>query len=82
MINQFGPIKPNRFFGEIMRKISFVLLMLVLFIISSCTDKYDPPNDTMSLAKGSGCVDCHTDKDLLKEVADPLPPPSGGGGEG
>jgi len=70
------------YFGENMRKISFALLLIVLFFISSCTDKYETPNENIAQNDGSGCVACHTDKDLLKEVADPLPEPPGGGGEG
>ena len=65
-----------------MRSISFALLLIVLFFISSCTDKYEVPNENIAQSSESGCVDCHTDKDLLKEVADPIPPPPGGGGEG
>ena len=65
-----------------MRKISFALLLIVLFFISSCTDKYEAPSENIAQNDGSGCVACHTDKDLLKEVADPLPEPPGGGGEG
>lgn len=70
------------YFGDNMRKISFALLLIVLFFISSCTDKYETPNENIALSDGSGCVACHTDKDLLEEVADPLPEPPSGGGEG
>jgi len=67
-----------------MRKISygFILIIFVHFFISSCTDKYEAPSENIVQMSGSGCVACHTYEDLLKEVADPLPPPSGGGGEG
>ena len=65
-----------------MRKISFVLILFVLFFISSCTDKYEAPNENIAKAGGSGCVACHTDKDLLEKVADPLPDPPDGDGEG
>jgi hypothetical protein len=60
----------------------FILSIIVLFFISACTDKYEAPSENIAKASSSGCVACHTDEDLLKEVADPLPPPSGGGGEG
>jgi hypothetical protein len=65
-----------------MRKVSFIFIVFVLFFISSCTDKYEAPSENIAQTGESGCVDCHMDVDLLKEVADPLPPPSGGGGEG
>ena len=68
-----------------MKKILFfVISSLVLLVYSGCTEKY--PNRTEGgdgpvLAEG-GCVECHTDKDMLKELATPLPPPSGESGEG
>jgi len=69
-----------------MGKISFVMFLLFLFgiLLSSCTDKYPGVNEgDVAQSSGSGCVDCHTNKDLLKEVATPLPPDSGGSsGEG
>jgi len=30
-------------------------------------------------ASGTGCIDCHTDKDKLKEVADPIDPTTSSG---
>jgi hypothetical protein len=67
-----------------MRKFSFaiVLVVFMLFFMSSCTDKYEAPSENIAQASESGCVGCHSDEQLLKEVADPLPPPPDDGGEG
>ena len=68
-----------------MRKLSFVLLILffVGLFLSACTDKYPGVNDgDVVQTSGSGCVDCHTDKEMLQAVATPLPPDSGDSGEG
>jgi len=69
-----------------MRKLSFIVLILLLLgmLLLSCTDKYPVVNDgDLAQTSGSGCVDCHTDKELLKQVAAPLPPDTGGSsGEG
>ena len=69
-----------------MRKLSFVLFLLFLLamLLSSCTEKYPAVNEgDIARSTGSGCVDCHTNKDLLKEVATPIDPGDGGdSGEG
>ena len=68
-----------------MKKIIFYSVSsLILLFYAGCTEKY--PNKTEGgdvpvLAQGS-CVECHTDKELLKELATPIPPPSGESGEG
>ncbi len=54
------------YLGDDMRNISFALLLIVLFFISSCTDKYEVPSENIAQSSGSGCVDCHTDKDLVE----------------
>lgn len=64
--------------------IFFVISSIILLFYVGCTEKY--PNkteegDQIILAKGS-CVECHTDKETLKELATPIPPPSGDSGEG
>ncbi len=64
--------------------IFFIMSSLILLLYVGCTEKY--PNkieggDVPVLAQGS-CVECHTDKELLKELATPIPPPSGDSGEG
>jgi hypothetical protein len=74
-----------------MRNNSFVVVLLsalfLILVLISCTDKYPPAtsdgDDTDALiADASGCVECHLDESLLQQVATPLPPDPGGGGEG
>ncbi|MCK5187199.1 MAG: hypothetical protein KAR43_08705, partial [Deltaproteobacteria bacterium] len=38
-----------------------VLLVVIGFYLSSC-----------EFYLGTGCIGCHTDKELLKEIADPI----------
>ena len=68
-----------------MKSISLYLpLVLCIFVVVfswQCTEKY-PANDTKIVADAGGCVGCHTDANLLKQVATPLPPVSGEAGEG
>lgn len=63
------------------RNMLVVSLLCVLlasqFLNWGCTDKYEPIT-----ASGSSCVHCHLNADLLREVADPLPPSDGEAGEG
>ena len=67
-----------------MKIISLILFVTLIFLLSSCTEKYPEPGDLIGQQDtGSGCVNCHTNADLLKQVATPLPPPpDGGSGEG
>lgn len=61
----------------------FIISILFMFFLFSCTEKY--PNKTDSgtpVASDSNCEVCHLDKELLEEVADPLPPPPPSSGEG
>jgi len=46
-----------------------VLLMLVAFVGAGCAEKETQPAPEVA----SSCVTCHTDKDILKEVAAPEP---------
>ena len=67
-------------------KISYLWLVagwLVLFCVG-CTEKYPVDvGDSGPLLGQGGCIACHTDQDLLKQVADPLEPPANGdSGEG
>ena len=68
-----------------MKKTVFFLIGgYLLLLLSGCTEKY--PSDTDEngpvLTQGN-CVACHTDQDLLKQVADPVEPPEDGdSGEG
>lgn len=66
-----------------MMKIFYIaLIVILLFLLASCTEKYPEPGDLVGQQDGSGCINCHTNADLLKEVAIPLPPPTGSTGEG
>ena len=62
----------------------FIISVIALLFVFGCTEKY--PNitdDGAPVLTGSNCEVCHLDKELLKEVADPLPPDEGeGSGEG
>ena len=64
-------------------KIIFTALLVILLALLSwqCTEKYPADNDHAA-AISDGCVACHTNAELLKKVAAPLPPPSGEAGEG
>jgi len=68
-----------------LKSLSFYVLLafcLVLIAFSwQCTEKY-PANDTHIVAAANGCVNCHTNADLLKKVATPLPATNGDAGEG
>ena len=68
-----------------MKSLNYYLpLVLCLFVIVfswQCTEKY-PANDTKIVAESDGCIDCHTDAELLKQVAAPLPETEGDAGEG
>ena len=63
-----------------MKQKSVIVSLLFLFVMFQifylgCTNKYEPTS-------GSSCVHCHLNSELLKEVATPLPPPTGEAGEG
>jgi len=61
----------------------FIISALAMLFLFGCTEKY--PNHLESggpVVSGSNCEVCHLDKDLLIEVADPLPPVPPGDGEG
>lgn len=71
-----------------MRKYKFphylVLFAFLILILHSfnCTEKYQPQESIFSAEAESSCQYCHLNEALLKEVATPLPPPSGESGEG
>lgn len=50
----------------------YALLLLILLLISAGCDIVVEQLETE-------CVNCHTDKDLLKEIADPIETPEGTG---
>ncbi len=58
-----------------------VFLFCIVLLSIHCADKY-PAQETDIIASAEGCVACHTNADLLKEVATPLPPVNGEAGEG
>ena len=61
----------------------FIISLIMLFFLNACTEKYPNKVDSGNpVLTGSNCEVCHLDKELLKEVADPLPPPPGGEGSG
>ena len=49
--------------------VALVILMLVIFAAAGCAEKEAGPTPEVV----SSCVTCHTDKDILKEVASPEP---------
>ncbi len=60
----------------------FLILLMGLFVLFSCTKKY-PDQTQMDLAiGGDGCTSCHMNTDLLKEVATPQEDTEGDAGEG
>ncbi|MBD3287744.1 hypothetical protein GF337_02975 [candidate division KSB1 bacterium] len=68
-----------------MKQKNAVVSLLFLFSMSllfytGCTDKYEPTSPISG--SGSSCVHCHLNAELLKEVATPIPPPTGEAGEG
>jgi hypothetical protein len=67
-----------------MRPAFAVLLIGILsfFLLESCTDKYEPTTMVDAGQGESGCVYCHLNKDLLKQVADPIEQGGGEAGEG
>ena len=61
----------------------FIISILVLLFLYGCTEKYPNMNESGDpVATGSNCEVCHLDKELLKEIADPIPPKEGESGEG
>ncbi len=61
-----------------------LLIMSLSFLLLQwgCTDKYKPAPGVFSASEESSCTYCHLNANLLKDVATPLPPPSGESGEG
>ena len=61
-----------------------LILFIVLLLISfSCKEKIvDQGTDVFIANSTSSCVGCHTDKELLAVVADPLEDTGGEAGEG
>lgn len=43
-----------------------ILLTTILLAVAAC--------EVTIQRSGTGCIDCHTDQELLMEIADPVPP--------
>ncbi len=65
-----------------MQKFKWICLgvVLVAFLWVGCSKR--EPLPSKPLVVSVGCVDCHTDQELLKKVATPEEAPSGEAGEG
>ena len=57
------------------------LSVIVLALIWGCTDKYQPAPSKFATEESS-CTNCHFNKSLLEEVAEPLPEQGEPAGEG
>lgn len=65
------------------KQLLLIALAAALLIIGTqCTDKYPAKEHNSQWADNNGCVSCHTNADLLKQVAEPLPAVNGEAGEG
>jgi hypothetical protein len=49
---------------------SFVILVLIALVIAGCAEQ-EPVAPEEGEVVASSCVGCHSDKDLLKEIASP-----------
>lgn len=67
--------------SRIFATITLFLSVLILALLWGCADKYQPA-PTQFAAMESSCTNCHLDKKLLTQVADPLPEPGEPAGEG
>lgn len=56
------------------------VLVILLMILAGCSKREPIPSKPLNVS--IGCVDCHTDQELLKKVATPEEAPSGEAGEG
>lgn len=59
-----------------------IVIVMLVFILSQCTEKYPGATETSNLTAKDGCINCHMDQDKLQKVADPLPTGGGEAGEG
>ena len=57
------------------------MLIIIVALIWGCTDKYQPA-PTEFAAKESSCTNCHLNKALLEQLADPIEEPGEPAGEG
>ena len=56
--------------------------MFILLFIFSCEEKVEKPDDSMAFAEKLTCEGCHTNQEILEELAPGIdePPANGGGG--
>jgi hypothetical protein len=54
-------------------EVKWVILLSAVLILGACDDQHEGIDGNISWQNDetSTCISCHTDKDLLKEVADP-----------
>ena len=62
--------------------VSLLLVVLMIAVSWQCTEKYPMDKDHVGITTTDGCVSCHTDANLLKQVAAPVEHPSENAGEG
>ncbi len=60
-----------------------IVFIILIFVLFSCKEKIvEPVSNNFTAVSNSSCVGCHTDKDLLAKVAEPLESTGGEAGEG
>jgi hypothetical protein len=54
----------------------------ILLFIFSCEEKVEKPDDSMAFAEKLTCEGCHTNQEILEQLAPGIdePPSNGGGG--
>ena len=59
----------------------FVVISCLLYVMA-CEEKIEKPDDSVAFAQKLTCEGCHTDQEVLQELAPGIdePPPSSGGG--
>jgi hypothetical protein len=62
-----------------MRNTFFILLGLIIIIGFGCSDKSTRPTAAIP---SNGCTSCHSDINMLKVTADPVPPDTSQNGSG
>ena len=74
--------KKNGVFKAMNKIVLFPLIFVLLYLLA-CTEKYPVGGeDNLGKIASDGCTGCHSDQELLKQVADPLPATNGDSGEG
>ena len=59
-----------------------LLAVFLLVFMMACEEKMEEPGTSVEFAEKLTCVGCHTDQEVLEELAPGIdePPPSSGGG--